>query len=260
MSLILEALKKSEDKRRLGAAPDLATPFSAPRRRSWVWPLAALIVVAGVVAWALRPSPPPPSAPAAAVPPKTKAPVAQAAPTAGQKTGAPLRSVTGNNDLVQAAPPDNLPKAEAHPAERSPSGQFVFGQPSAERAGRNGRRKPPPRAWRARRRVNVVRDKPTRNAPTAAADGDLRSSAAIGAESERRRSGARRAAPKASAPTSRRTVAACRSAVAPKATAVARRLPRAPASRPAPVFATGRRRRRQPAHRRARRKRQPPSD
>lgn len=134
MSLILEALKKSEDKRRLGAAPDLATPFSAPRRRSWVWPLAALIVVAGVVAWALRPSAPPPTPPAAAVPPKTKAPVVQAAPTTGQKTGAPLRSVTGNNDLVQSAPPDNLPKAAPPPANNPPAGQFVFGQPSPNAA------------------------------------------------------------------------------------------------------------------------------
>jgi general secretion pathway protein B len=129
MSLILEALKKSEDKRRLGAAPDLATPFSAPRRRSWVWPLAALIVVAGVVAWALRPASPPPQPPAAAVPSKTKAQVAQATPTAGQKTGVPLHSVPGNNDVVQASPPDNLPKTEASPSKDGTLGQFVFGQP-----------------------------------------------------------------------------------------------------------------------------------
>lgn len=126
MSLILEALKKSEDKRRLGAAPDLATPFSAPRRRSWVWPLAVLIVVAGLVAWALRPATPPPQPAATATSaPKTNAPVVHAVSTPGQKTGTPLHSVTGNNDLAQTAPPPTLAKPPVRPA----GGQFVPGQP-----------------------------------------------------------------------------------------------------------------------------------
>jgi general secretion pathway protein B len=127
MSLILEALKKSEDKRRLGAAPDLATPFSAPRRRSWVWPIAVLLVVAGLVAWALRPSSPPPPAATTAATPKAGAPELHAAPTAGQKTGVPLHSVTGNNDLVQTAPPPVASKPPVRPA----GGQFVPGQPDA---------------------------------------------------------------------------------------------------------------------------------
>ena len=128
MSLILEALKKSEDKRRLGAAPDLATPFSAPRRRSWVWPLAVLIVIAGAIGWVLRPaSPPPQSATSVAPAAKSNAPAAGAAPTSGQKTGAPLHSVTGNNDLVQTAPPPAVAKPPVRPA----GGQFVPGQPDA---------------------------------------------------------------------------------------------------------------------------------
>lgn len=128
MSLILEALKKSEDKRRLGAAPDLATPFSAPRRRSWVWPIAALLVVAGVVAWALRPATPPKAPAETATAPKKAAPVANAAPTPGQKTGTPLHSVTGNNDVTQTAPPPNLHKPEPQPS--ASTGKFAFGQPT----------------------------------------------------------------------------------------------------------------------------------
>jgi general secretion pathway protein B len=127
MSLILEALKKSEDRRRLGAAPDLATPFSAPRRRNWLWPVAGVLIVVGVIAWALRPSAPPPQAPAAAVvPPKTAAPTVAATPVPGQKSGTPLHSVTGNNDQVQTAPPPRLPKP---PPTLGMGGKFVPGQP-----------------------------------------------------------------------------------------------------------------------------------
>ncbi len=52
MSLILEALKKSEAKRRLGEAPDLGTPFSSPRRRGNLVPvLFVAIVAAGAFGW-----------------------------------------------------------------------------------------------------------------------------------------------------------------------------------------------------------------
>ena len=83
MSLILEALKKSEAERRLGRAPDLLTPSAlpVPERRPWLWLwgvvfglAAALIVV--LVLWArsaldaptARP-PAPASASAPAAPP-----------------------------------------------------------------------------------------------------------------------------------------------------------------------------------------------
>jgi general secretion pathway protein B len=128
MSLILEALKKSEEKRRLGAAPDLATPFSAPRRRSWVLPIAVLLVVAGVVAWALRPAAPSKAPTETAAAPKQTAPITNAAPTPGQKTGAPLHSVTGNNNLVETAPPPVIAKPPVRPA----GGKFVPGQPDTD--------------------------------------------------------------------------------------------------------------------------------
>lgn len=62
MSLILEALKKSEQQRRLGEAPTLGSPALASRRRRSVLPLlAALILIAGGVAWWLLRTPAAPS-------------------------------------------------------------------------------------------------------------------------------------------------------------------------------------------------------
>ncbi len=58
MSLILEALKKSEAQRRLGEAPSLGTPFTATRRRRsplpWIT-LGVVLVAAGAGWWLLRP-------------------------------------------------------------------------------------------------------------------------------------------------------------------------------------------------------------
>jgi general secretion pathway protein B len=159
MSLILEALKKSEDKRRLGAAPDLATPFSAPRRRNWVWPIAALLVAVGLIAWALRPSSPPPPT-ATAAPPKSNASTVHAVPTPGQKTGAPLHSVTGNNDVAPTPPPENLPKAGPSP-DLGSSSAFVYGQPGSNAvapAGEN--RRATMEAARDRRRAAQANNQP----------------------------------------------------------------------------------------------------
>jgi len=59
MSLILEALKKSEARRQLGEAPGIGTPFTVtPRRRSVLPLLVVLILVAAGVGWYfLRASP-----------------------------------------------------------------------------------------------------------------------------------------------------------------------------------------------------------
>ena len=61
MSLILEALKKSESRRRLGEAPDLGTPFTVTRRRRNPLPLIVILIVvaAGFGWWYLRTMPPP---------------------------------------------------------------------------------------------------------------------------------------------------------------------------------------------------------
>lgn len=52
MSLILEALKKSEANRRLGEAPDLGTPFTSARReRSPLWALLVIVLAVGAGLW-----------------------------------------------------------------------------------------------------------------------------------------------------------------------------------------------------------------
>ena len=86
MSLILEALKKSEQQRKLGEAPTLGSPVVATRQRRSLLPvLAILIVAAGATGWWLtrpspKPAPPPQAAPVAATP-KSAAPARPAVAT-----------------------------------------------------------------------------------------------------------------------------------------------------------------------------------
>jgi general secretion pathway protein B len=53
MSYILEALKKADQERTLGSVPDLETPHwgvrRSPRRYRWIWVVAALLLVNGVL-------------------------------------------------------------------------------------------------------------------------------------------------------------------------------------------------------------------
>lgn len=99
MSLILEALKKSEAERRLGSAPDLGTPFASRRKRSPIVPIVVAILIVGGLAWWWTQRTPP-------APPQND--VAQVAPP---RAGATLKSVTGNNSLQEMPPPSNLAKA-----------------------------------------------------------------------------------------------------------------------------------------------------
>lgn len=130
MSLILEALKKSEQQRRLGEAPTLGSPALASRRRRSVLPLlAALILIAGGVGWWLLRTPAPPSA---------NAPMAQTSP-AGKPVSAPVatqtptptapehRSVANENIARSAAPtPANqLPIAKPDVASASDRGSVT---------------------------------------------------------------------------------------------------------------------------------------
>jgi len=114
MSLILEALKKSEAKRRLGEAPNLGTPFTAPRRRSGALPLLFIaIVAAGVFGWWYLRKPAPalvrtavvdagaqntarPSTTAAATAPKAVAPAAAPAATARAQASAATPAAADN--------------------------------------------------------------------------------------------------------------------------------------------------------------------
>ncbi len=121
MSLILEALKKSEAKRRLGETPDLATPFSAPKRPSMVLPVVVVLIAVVLVWWAFfsTPAAPPVAPRQAESSPRPKGPV-HAAPQVGQNSGAPLRAVTGDNSMQSVPPPANIAKA---PPEPRPSGE-----------------------------------------------------------------------------------------------------------------------------------------
>lgn len=102
MSLILEALKKSEAKRRLGEAPDLETPFAAQHRRRSPLPLivAAILIAAGAGWWLLR-TPAAPTGAALTPAPAREKPLAASAP-------APVKQPAANPpaapSLPQAAP------------------------------------------------------------------------------------------------------------------------------------------------------------
>jgi general secretion pathway protein B len=110
MSLILEALKKSEQQRRLGEAPTLGSPALLARRRRSALPLLALLVLlaAGAGWWLLRT--PPPAGP-------VDTPVADSRPngTPGQPPAvAPARSAPAPST---PAPAERKPVlARAHPA------------------------------------------------------------------------------------------------------------------------------------------------
>lgn len=107
MSLILDALKKSDQERRRDRAPDLQTihrppprPGAAPRRAPWVWGVALLATVnlAALGFWWQWQQRQPAMTAAAAAPPQPTAPAPQAsaalvpAPTttSGAATPAPL--------------------------------------------------------------------------------------------------------------------------------------------------------------------------
>ena len=111
MSLILEALKKSEARRRLGEAPDLDTPFAAQRRRRSPLPFiaAAIVIAAGAGWWLLRtPTTNKPSATAAQVQGKQ---MTAPAPAPAMKTPAekPPTSTRPSPPAAPAATPEQAP-------------------------------------------------------------------------------------------------------------------------------------------------------
>jgi general secretion pathway protein B len=108
MSLILEALKKSEARRRIGEAPDIGTPFAtaAPRRGPLPLIIVAIVLAAGVGWWLQRE----PSVPVA-----DKS--AGVATGAGNSTAAanapPKRNVAANVPPMRVLPADHPPTAPA---------------------------------------------------------------------------------------------------------------------------------------------------
>ena len=105
MSLILDALRKSEAERRRGQTPGLFTPAptqSAPVQRrplAWPWLIAATLIVAVTLAWWYRPVPLPTLV---VVAPASPAPVA--APVSTAITPAPMVVVPPTTALIARAP------------------------------------------------------------------------------------------------------------------------------------------------------------
>ena len=108
MSLILEALKKSERQRRLGEMPNLGTPVLAARRRRSLlpWLAGAIVVALAVGAW-LRFAPP--------VETRTpqRADATASAPAASTPAQAPAGSTPANDPPAAPAP---VAAAPAKPA------------------------------------------------------------------------------------------------------------------------------------------------
>ncbi|MBS7458070.1 general secretion pathway protein GspB [Coralloluteibacterium stylophorae] len=124
MSLILEALRKSERERRLGAAPDLHSPMPTAgrdrdRRRAWLpWVLVA-VAAAALAALLVARDPAPP------VPPPAAGTGFEAAATAPRSDGPPPPAIPmppATTNATQARAPSPAPVAT--PA-RQPAGRPV---------------------------------------------------------------------------------------------------------------------------------------
>ena len=133
MSLILEALKKSERQRRLGESPSLGSPVMVTRRRRSLLPVLAVLIVIGAVAmwWVRHESEQPPPTETAS----TAAPSPASAPTpapAESKPSQPSRVADGTtfNDAPVAASTTKVP----------PSAQAVRQPPTRIAANAEGER------------------------------------------------------------------------------------------------------------------------
>ncbi len=141
MSLILEALKKSERQRRLGESPSLGSPVIAVRRRRSVLPILVVLIAIGLIAlWWMRRdgTEPVPSAQNSTAPASTagKIPASSAkAPDATTLTDAQPPGLA-NQPLVNVSNARN-PSADMADAERRrklDDGELVAAGPKLGRA------------------------------------------------------------------------------------------------------------------------------
>ncbi len=146
MSLILEALKKSERERRLGELPSLASPvIGVPRRRSKLPLLVGLIVIALVAGWWLRREPPAgqaPESPAATTPAPAviadkPAPITTTAGAAPASAPAPERTQgTADTRLPRSrVAPDATTGMPADLREKVTTGELVVANPALLKPG-----------------------------------------------------------------------------------------------------------------------------
>ncbi|HEV7491460.1 MAG TPA: general secretion pathway protein GspB [Rhodanobacteraceae bacterium] len=133
MSLILEALKKSEQQRRLGETPTLASPVVATRRRRSFLPVLAILVIAASATawWLLRPTHAP--SPSAQPPSPVAAPGTKPAAAANPAPSSPV-AAQGQKPVVAANP---APPAPAMVTDRRTQDRAKL---AAEGARRNGLR------------------------------------------------------------------------------------------------------------------------
>lgn len=117
MSLILEALKKSEQQRRLGEVPTFSTPAPSARRRRTLLPLLALLIVAALgLGWWLRRAPPAPATTSAA---PAQAATAAAAPRVDAMRSMPVAHAPESpkpgavKSAVKPAAPPSAPATSA---------------------------------------------------------------------------------------------------------------------------------------------------
>ena len=148
MSLILEALKKSEAKRRLGEAPDLGTPFAAPRRRGSALPLLFIaIVAAGAFGWWYLHKPAPAVARTAVVDAqKTAPPSAGVAATAPKAVTPPAAPAASARAPTSAAIPTTADDGSSAPVKVDDASKWVPMGPGNSRnrgAMQAGRKLPP---------------------------------------------------------------------------------------------------------------------
>jgi len=123
MSYILEALKKADQERTLGSVPDLETPHWGVRRSArnyrWIWIVAALLLVNGVLlAYLLGrgTDDDKPPAPAAAVRSSIPKPVVPVKPVPGAGTTV----VTRPREVIQPRPAPVQPAVETRAATPRP--------------------------------------------------------------------------------------------------------------------------------------------
>lgn len=146
MSLILEALKKSERQRRLGEAPSLGSPVMGVRRRRSLLPvLTALIVVALAVGWWLRrePASDAPALPTTAATPEATPPASQeaapSAPVAATPVAASARpgaeSTAASRLPRSKVPPDAHAGITPDLREKLKSGELVVANPALLKPG-----------------------------------------------------------------------------------------------------------------------------
>jgi general secretion pathway protein B len=154
MSLILEALKKSERERRLGEAPSLGSPIIQVRRRRSLMPYLIALIALGLGAyWWMNRSvtdsaPATAEAPSAAPAATTNPAAAPQAPVlAGTDPTAPAdaSSTAATRDIAQSTAADRLPRSRVEPdpttglrpdlREKVKSGELVVANPQLLKPG-----------------------------------------------------------------------------------------------------------------------------